>query len=209
MQVLDKPESGEGGNPPPPRRSKGLFYGPGRENRVGFFAGRFAFVIVGTMFVVMVLFSIFMLWVSMEEPYLQPYVENDQLYQDNIYLQVDGESTFRQVVIVTEPGNYDQQEITQIPAGKGFKVIFTPKQLEIPENYFITFLDGPNKGKEPEGGYTRQTKYLTDQKFYTLTVNPTSGPWPAGKYEIDAPSGSMFGGRNYAYFTVAEEAPKN
>ncbi len=209
MQVLNRPPTEDDGNrPPPSRRSKGLLYGPGRENRVGFFAGRFAFVIVGTMFVVMVLFSILMLWVGMNEPYLQPFVENDQLYQDKIYLQVEGESTFRELIVVTQPGDYDQREITHLPAGKSFKVIFTPKQLEVPENYFITFIDGPNKNHEIDGGYTRQTKYLKEPKFYTLTVNPTNGLWPDGKYGIDAPSGGMFGGRYYAYFTVGEETPK-
>ena len=200
MQVLDRPTQDE--EPPRPRK-KGLLYG-GKENRVGFFAGRFAFVVVGTMFVVMVVFSVFMLWVSMNSDYLQPFVPNDALYQDKIYLQVEGETTYRELIMVTEPGTYDQHEITHLPVGKSFKVIFTPKQLEVPEHYYITFLDGPNKDHEIEGGYTRQARYQKEDKFYNLTVSPAQNSWPAGQYVIDAPSGGMFGGRNYAYFTVGD-----
>ncbi len=201
MQVMEKPKPEEDSNPPP-QPSKGLLYGKGRENKIGYFAGRFAFVVVGTMFVVMVLFSFLMLWVSMNEPLLTPYVNNDKLYQDKIFLQVDGETSYRELVIVTQPGDYDQREITQIPAGKTFTVIFSPKQLEVPENYFINFLDGPNKNQEPAGGFTRQAKFLKERGFYSLTVVPTPGVWPEGRYVIDAPSGGMFGGRFYAYFTV-------
>jgi hypothetical protein len=206
MQVIDPPKTGQGdGRPDPPKKKRGLLYG-GRENKVGFFAGRFAFVMVGTMFTVMVLFSLLMLFVGLNEPYLQPFVVNDKLYQDKIYLLVDGETTYRELVIVTQPGDYDQKEITQLPSGKAFKVIFTTKQLEIPENYFITFQDGPNKHQAIEGGYTRQSLFLKDDKFYSLTVTPANGTWPDGKYEIDSPSGGMFGGRYYAYFTVGAPA---
>lgn len=209
MQVIDPPQTGQGDgrpDPPPPQKKHGLLYG-GRETKIGFFAGRAAFVLVGTMFVVMTIFSLIMLFVGVNEPYLQPFVMNDKLYQDKIYLQVDGETTYRELIIVTEPGEYDQKEITQLPAGKGFKVIFTTKQLEVPENYFINFLDGPNMNHPIEGGYTRQSLYLKDDKFYSLTVTPANGKaWPSGKYSIDAPTGGMFGGRNYAYFTVSEPA---
>lgn len=184
----------------PPKR--GLLYG-GRETKIGYFAGRFAFVMVGTMFTVMVLFSFFMTWVGVNEPYLQPYVVNDKLYQDKIYLEVEGETTYRELIVVTQPGIYDQREITQIPAGKSFKVIFTPKQLEIPENFYITYQDDPTSAnKEVEGGYTRQAKFLREEKFYSLTINPVNNTWPNGQYGIDSPSGGMFGGRYYAYFTV-------
>ncbi len=215
MEVLNKPELGEGEGQPESHgitasntsvskpKKKGLLYG-GRENKVGFIAGRAAFVLVGTMFLVMVLFSFLMLFVSINEPYLQPFVVNDKLYQDKIYLQVDGEATYRELIVVTQPGDYDQREITQLPAGKGFKIIFTTKQLEVPEYYYVTYLNGPQKSREVEGGYTRQSKYLRDDKFYTLTVSPNSGAWPVGQYSIDAPSGGMFGGRYYAYFTVVE-----
>ncbi|HEX2913932.1 MAG TPA: hypothetical protein VH186_24220 [Chloroflexia bacterium] len=209
MEVLNKPESQSESEQPQPgaaRKRRGLLYG-GRESKLGFFAGRFAFVVVGTMFVVMVIFSLFMLWVTMNEPYLQPYVINDKLYQDKVYLQVDGESTYRELIIATQPGDYDQKEITQIPYGKSFKVIFTPKQLEVPENYYITFQSGPNQNQEIATGYTRQAKYLRDSGFYSLEVYPREGAWPEGQYVIDAPSGGMFGGRNYAYFTVS--SPSN
>ncbi len=208
MQVIDPPKPGQGdskGSPASPDKKKhGLLYG-GKETKLGFFAGRIAFVIVGTMLGAMLFFTIIMLLVSINEPYLSPYVENDKLYQDKIYIKVDGEATYRELVIVTEPGDYDQKEITQLPYGQSFQVIFTTKQLEIPENYFISFLDGPQKNQAIDGGYTRQSKYLPgDQnKFYSLTVTPANNkPWPSGKYVIDAPTGGMFGGRNYAYFTV-------
>jgi hypothetical protein len=204
MQVIDAPKTGQGDGRPdpiPPKKKHGLLYG-GRENKIGFIAGRFAFVMVGTMFGVMILFSLIMVVVGLNEPYLQPFVVNDKLYQDKIYLLVDGETTYREVIIVTQPGDYDQKEITQLPAGKAFKVIFTTKQLEIPENYYISYLSGPKKNQQIEGGYTRQTQYLKEGKFYSLTVTPAVGGWPDGKYVIDAPTGGMFGGRNYAYFTV-------
>ena len=204
MQVIDPPKTGQGdGRPdPPPQKKHGLLYG-GRETKIGFFAGRLAFVLVGAMLGVMVLFSLIMLFVGVNEPYLQPYVMNDKLYQDKIYLKVDGETTYRELIIATQPGEYDQQEITQLPSGKAFKVIFATKQLEVPENYFVTFLDGPNKNRQIEGGYTRQSQYLKEDKFYSLTLTPANGSaWPDGKYSIDAPTGGMFGGRNYAYFTV-------
>lgn len=209
MEVINKPElepavqEANQAVQPAPSAKKGWLY-RGKENRLGFFAGRFAFVMVGTMFTVMVLFSFFMLWVGMNEPYLQPFVMNDALYQDKIYLQVDGETTYRELIVVTQPGLYDQREITHLPVGKGFKVIFTPKQLEVPENFFITFLEGPKQNREIEAGYTRQAKLLREQKFYSLTVYPTDNTWPEGKYVIDCPSGGMFGGRYYAYFTVGE-----
>ncbi len=209
MQVIDKPKTGGDGQPEngpltaSAPRKKGLIYG-GKENRIGFFAGRFAFVVVTSMFLIMVLFSGFMLWVSMNSDYLQPFVPNDALYQDKIYLQVDGESTYRELIVVTQPGDYDQHEITHLPVGKGFKIIFTPKQLEVPENYFVSFLNGPNMNHEIEGGYTRQARYIKADKFYSLTVSPANGSWPEGQYVIDAPSGGMFGGRYYAYFTVGE-----
>ena len=212
MEVIDPPKTGQGDDknkpaPPAPPKKHGLLYG-GKETKVGFFLGRFAFVIVGAMFGAMLFFTVIMLLVSINEPYLTPYVENDKLYQDKIYIKVDGETNYRELILVTEPGNYDQQEITQLPYGKSFQVIFTTKQLEIPENYFITFLDGPNKDQQIDGGYTRQSKYLAgDDKFYSLTVTPANNkPWPSGKYVIDAPTGGMFGGRNYAYFTVQEPA---
>ena len=210
MQVIDPPKTGQGDGkdkptPPTPPKKHGLLYG-GKETKLGFFAGRIAFVIVGAMLGAMLFFTIIMLLVSINEPYLTPYVDNDKLYQDKIYINLDSEPTYREVIIATEPGNYDQQEITQIPYGTPFQVIFTTKQLEIPENYFITFLDGPNKDQQIEGGYTRQARYLAgDDKFYSLTVTPANNkPWPSGKYSIDAPTGGMFGGRNYAYFTVQD-----
>jgi hypothetical protein len=209
MQVIDSPKTGQGdgkGKPPDQKQKKhGLLYG-GKETKIGFFAGRIAFVIVGAMFGAMLFFTVIMLLVSINEPYLTPYVENDKLYQDKIYLKVDGEPNYRELILVTEPGDYDQKEITQLPYGTSFQVIFTTKQLEIPENYFISFLDGPQKDQPIEGGYTRQSKYLAgDDKFYSLTVTPANNkPWPSGKYVIDAPTGGMFGGRNYAYFTVGE-----
>lgn len=183
-------------------KNKGLVWGTGRESTVGFFAGRFIFVVVGTLFLVMVLFSFFMTWVAANEPYLQPYVLNDKLYQDKIYLQVEGEATYREIIIATQPGNYDQKEITQLPTGSKFRVIFTPKQLEIPESYYITFLEGDKKNREVDGGYTRKAQLIRDGNFYALTIEPQNGVWPDGKYSIDAPSGGMFGGRYYAYFTV-------
>ena len=122
-----------------------------------------------------------------------------------IYLQVEGENTYRELILVNEPGDYDQHEITHLPVGKSFKIIFTPKQLEVPENYYITFLNGPNQNHEVEGGYVRQAHYNKEDKFYSLTVSlPQATSWPAGEYAIDAPSGGMFGGRNYAYFTVGD-----
>lgn len=210
MEVLNRPELDDQDEQPSanatrPAPGKGLLY-RGKESKLGFFAGRFAFVMVGTMFTVMVLFSGFMIWVGVNEPYLQPYVVNDKLFQDKIYLQVDGEANYRELIMVTQPGQYDQREITQLPLGASFKIVFTPKQLEVPENYFVTFLDGPNMNQQIEGGYERQTKFLREQRFYTLTVTPTNGAWPEGRYVIDAPSGGMFGGRYYAYFTIGNPA---
>jgi hypothetical protein len=190
-----------------PRKNKGLLWGTGRENVVGFLVGRFVFVVVGTMFIVMVLFTIFMTVVAVNEPYLTPYVENDKLYQDKIYLQVEGETTYREIIIAMQPGNYDQREITQLPSGTKFKVIFTPKNLEDLSSYFITFTSGDNKGKEPDGGLVKQDRFMSKDKFYSITIEPKSGKWEDGRYEIDAPSGGMFGGRYYAYFTIGETKP--
>lgn len=187
-----------------PVENKGFFWGTGYEGKVGFFAGRIIFIIVGTLFLVMVIFSFFMTWVATNEPYLQPFVVNDKLYQDKIYLQVEGENTYREIIIATEPGVYDQKEITQLPSGAKFKIIFTPKNLEIPESYFVNFAEGPLKNKEIEAGYIRQARYLRDEKFYSITITPQNGNWPDGRYVIDAPSGGMFGGRYYAYFTIGE-----
>ena len=207
MEVMDKP-----GAPQPPKKGQvgqplvggGGWWVRGRETKVVFFAGRFAFVVVGTMFTVMVIISFFMLWVSFNEPYLQPSVVDDTLHQNKTYLQFEGENFYHELALGNQPADIVADEVTQIPKGKSFKIIFTPKQLDIPENYRIYLKDN---GQGPDGGFTRQSKYLkgtVDGNFYTMTVTPTNGVWTPGRYEIEMPDSGMFGGKWYAYFTITE-----
>lgn len=217
MQVISKPGSG-GNAPKPPKKDRtdqanqpeqplmggGGWWVRGRETKIGFFAGRFAFVVVGAMVIIMTLISVFMLWVSFNEPYLQPSVVDETLHQNKTYLQFEGESIYHELALGNQPADIIADEVTQIPKNKAFKIIFTPKQLDIPENYRIYLKEN---SKEPEGGLTRQSKYLKgtiDGNFYTMTVTSTNGSWTPGKYEIEMPDSGMFGGKWYAYFTITE-----
>ncbi len=218
MAVVRKPETGEG-SPPPPQNQKpappqpgdplfggGGWWVRGKETKVGFLAGRFAFIAVGTMLIIATLISFFMLWVSLNEPYLQPNVIDDTLHVNKVYLQIDGENGYRELAIGNQPITLDPIEITQLSSGKAFKIIFTPKQLDVPEHYRIY-----NKatGEELAGGLTRQSSYLkntVDGNFYTLTTTATnSTDWKSGRYEIELPDAGMFGGKLYAYFIITEK----
>jgi hypothetical protein len=217
MQVLKKPETeGKENSPKIAKKSiqpqpgqplvgGGGWWVRGKETKAGFFAGRAAFVIVGAMLVVMTLISVFMLWVSLNEPYLQPSVVDETLHQNKVYLQFEGESFYHELAEGDQPANIVPEEVTQIPADKAFKIIFTPKQLDIPENYKIYLKE---TGKEPGDGLIRQAKLLKDTadgNIYSLTVTPANGTWAAGRYEIEMPDSGMFGGKWYAYFTVADK----
>lgn len=207
MEVLNRPEAGDE-KPRKPEQTQSNADGwwvRGKETKIGFFAGRFAFVIVGTMLIVAVIISVFMLWVSWNEPYLQPFITDDALHVNKIYIQMDGEGTYRELAMGNQPIELNQAEITQIPVGKSFKIIFTPKQLDVPERYKIYL---KQTAQEPDGGLIRQSKYLkqtVDGTYYTLTVTPTEGKWVSGQYTIEIPDSSMFGGKWFAYFTVNGE----
>src|SRR5690349_21490903 len=119
MEVINKPEAPKPekkGHPPqggqPLVGGKGWWV-RGKETKIGFFAGRFAFVTVGAMLVVMTLISIFMLWVSLNEPYLQPNIVDDSLHVNKIYLQIEGESAYHELAIGNQPVDLVPQEVTQ------------------------------------------------------------------------------------------------
>ncbi len=202
MQLLDRPESGGNPKPEKPLLGGGGWWVRGKETRAGFFAGRILFVIVGTMFVIMTLTSVFMLWVSWNEPYLAPSITDESLHVNKIYLQYEGETVFHELAQGNTPASLLDSEITQIPLNKTFKIIFTPKQLDIPEKYRIYVKES---GQGPVGGLDLKSKYLketVDGTFYTLTASPLKGSWTPGKYEIEMPDSGMFGGKWYAYFTI-------
>lgn len=173
----------------------------GKETPLGFFAGRFAFVIVGSMVIIMTLISCFMLWVSTNEPYLQPSITDETLHVNKVYLQFDGSTTFQELAMGNQPADIIDAEVLQVSPSKPFKVIFTPKQLDIPERYQVKLRE---TGQEPAGVFSRQPKFLKetiDGSFYSLTLTPNA-PLPAGKYEIEFPDSGMFGGKWFAYFTI-------
>jgi len=208
MKVLDRPEEPSRAKTSPapgdPLMGGGGWWVRGKESKLGFFAGRFAFVIVGTMLAVATLISFFMLWVSWNEPYLQPNILDDTLHVGKIYLQYDGETVYHELAMGNQPIDLTNAEVTQIPVNRNFKIIFTPKQLDIPEKYQIYLKEG---SKEPEGGLTRQSKYLkgtVDGNYYSLTVAPVAGKWSSGRYEVVLPDSGMFGGKWFAYFVVSE-----
>ncbi len=210
MEVLNKPETP--GTPPPDNRKPGKvkqeFPRP-KKPLWALILGRAAFVIVGTMFVTMTIFSVLTLIITANEPYLAPNIVDDQLHQDKIYIQIDGENFYRELVVIRDqPADPEDREVTQIPAGKAFRIIFTPKQASAPEEYQIHYRDSAKtiENKTLEQGLERRASRNREGDFDVIYVDAINNKWQTTRYLIQAPDSGMFGGTLFAYFTIYDPA---
>lgn len=229
MEVINKPEVQEGDfpgdknlpatTPPPPKEpnnpgnktKRKEWPRPKWSKRARFFMSA-AFVLVTTMFVVMCILSALSLVVVSNQPYLAANIQDDVLHQDKVYIQFEGETFYRELIVIRDRiADPEDREVTQIPVGQKFKLIFTPKQLDIPENYKIIYRDITKDNDNVTLGTLFDRKVGRDKEggFDTLTVFTKNGTLSAGKYVLDFPDGGMFGGQLYAFFNVYDPAQKS
>ncbi|NWJ45910.1 MAG: hypothetical protein HXX08_08530 [Chloroflexi bacterium] len=223
MEVINKPgsdktsDSNEAGFNPPPNSDEDR--GDNHDNRPNRPYGkmsktalslrRVAFVLCGAMFGVAFLFTIFTVIVTSTQPELTPNLPDASLHQDELYIKFDDEDFYRSLVVIRDQiADPDPQEVTQIDVGRSFKLVFTPKQMDIPENYRIVYRDQNMTAENAalESNLDRKAGRNVEGGFDTLTISPHNGKWPVGRFLILYEDGGMFGGRLFAYFTV-NEAP--
>jgi hypothetical protein len=172
-------------------------------------AGRVAFVICGAMLIVMVIGTFVSIYFLTAAPYLVPNVTDVKLRQDKIYLKFDDEDIFHELALVKDqPVVLDQREITQIPPNRNFTLIFTPKNINLPEGYKAYLTEGEKAGvaltADLEMFERRDTKNKGEESFNIIAIRPLPGKqWVTGKYEVVMPLPGMFASaRYYAYFTI-------
>jgi|GEM_PF-2058550 len=220
MEVINKPDTlndeqpghnNNGITPPPPndppKTDKNDKFPHPKKSLPALILGRAVFVIVGAMFIIMCIFSVLELIVTSNQPYLVPNVVDQSLHQDAAYLQIEGENYFREIVVIRDrPADPEDREVTQIPVGKNFRLIFTPKLASAPEEYRLVYRDGPAAGdnKTLESQLERKANHDKEGSFDVITVTAKDGKWPAGRFLITWPDAGMFGGTLFAYLNVTD-----
>jgi hypothetical protein len=206
---IEQPDSSSGGNPPPNndrlntgRKDKPPFR---RGSRTVVILRSVAFVMCGAMFIIAMLFTALTLFVTSNQPYLAPNVQDEILHQDKVYIKFDDENFYRDLVIIrSKIADPEDREVTQITQGRPFKLIFTPKQSDVPENYRIFYREPGREAENTalEQQLERRIGRDREGSFDVVTLSIKDGKWPTGKFLIFFQEGGMYGGTLYAYFSV-------
>ena len=179
----------------PPRSTKA---------RIGHFAQRTMFVLVGACFVVAFLITIFQTVVETFEPQLVPAVASTTL-QDNplvpenengISIQKN-DMTMLEMPTLMQPTQLDPKEVLHIKAADLHSVVLRPKVFDNMSDYKLYKIEN---GQQTLYGDIHMTIV---PGTHAIHIAPGAAGWAIGDYmlQIPIPSG-MFGGQYFTYFTV-------